>query len=628
MDIFELAIALKSTGESDILAALRRIGDEGKKAADKVGDAEKSLEQELRQRLRTFDQLSRATNLKNADAVRTYNKAAEALSAWGKSAGLTAEQQLRLEAALVKVDRRSDRLQGAMERATAGGIRGFSALSRGAEGAADAVQGLGNTVTELLQARGIEGPLVAGLTAAAGVAAAAIAAIWKKHREEIEAERKATEAHFAHMVELAKKNPASVATQLRGAERSEAQVQADLDKARKDLLAFGSDPQLAGARREIQRQITSLEEALKATGSAAVAALTGQAVAAIERQGEAAKKAADDAKDAAENEVETLTALAQLRRATVPDFLRMYELERQLTAAIDGGTLSREKRLDAERKLAALRAAQVQAPAVGGLAQMLGGGLPTTAGLGSAALQGRVTALGAPRQEDLGDVGGVAGGMFMGQFRRLAQQFEVAAGAARETMADTVAKQFGEGLKNSIAGAFQDAFSGGGLGGLLQSFTRGLLSSLGAMFIAVGKEMVKFGAIMEGIADAIRAALAFSGPAAIVGGLALIALGGALGGLGAGGAVGGRGGSAATGGRFGGGAVPGFGGTPIRYTLPAAGPAATSMERAPVVMPVFNIYGRDDRQFQAAIFQAWEGARKQGYGTAGMGSYRRGGGGA
>jgi hypothetical protein len=88
---------------------------------------------------------------------------------------------------------------------------------------------------------------------------------------------------------------------------------------------------------------------------------------------------------------------------------------------------------------------------------------------------------------------------------------------------DRVSASIGDGLQRG----FEMAFSGEGLSGLFKGFTGTIVSSLGSMFIELGKHLIFFGSIMTTLKEKLSNFFT-SGPAAVVAGAALIALGAAM----------------------------------------------------------------------------------------------------
>lgn len=108
----------------------------------------------------------------------------------------------------------------------------------------------------------------------------------------------------------------------------------------------------------------------------------------------------------------------------------------------------------------------------------------------------------------------------------------------QERILSQVEDEFAPDLAGAINNAFTRAFSGEGIGGLIKGFGQVILAQLGDLFIRMGTALVGFGKIMAGIQKALMNVLT-SGPAAVIAGVALIALGAGLNAIASGGGGGG-----------------------------------------------------------------------------------------
>lgn len=191
---------------------------------------------------------------------------------------------------------------------------------------------------------------------------------------------------------------------------------------------------------------------------------------------------------------------------------------------------------------------------------------------------------------------------------------------------ETIRSNVEQGVGGALMSAFSAAFNGEGIGGILASFGRSVTQSMMQMFASfIAKQAAAlqiWGSIASAFSTAFAALGPFAGPAAIAAGIGMLALARSLGG--------GAGAGMQAPGRFGAGAVPAFGaGGTQRYTVPSASaPAAVmasgaNVERVPNVTINMTNIGWNEPAVERGIFLAYEGARKQGMGSAAMGSFRR-----
>lgn len=215
---------------------------------------------------------------------------------------------------------------------------------------------------------------------------------------------------------------------------------------------------------------------------------------------------------------------------------KINELQKRLKALTDtaGAAATVVQKLAAdERTLSQTRALNAI-----GAREMLAGGIAGFAGglSGDARAQdARVQELMAARDARLRrpttqGIGAAAAGIAGANQQKIVESLTTPATQAMQEVENIIVgsiDQATSGIAFALADGFAAAFSGEGFGPLLEGFTASLLSSLGGMFIELGKHFIAFGTIMESIKDALTSFFG-AGPGAIVGGLALIALGAAM----------------------------------------------------------------------------------------------------
>lgn len=294
------------------------------------------------------------------------------------------------------------------------------------------------------------------------------------------------------------------------------------------------------------------------------------------------------------DEVEILTGLQALRALERADIARALEIERQLTAELAAGNLTREQRLEIEQKLKALREA--------GLTSQI----PEPADFRPGRGQARPDLTTQPVEGfDLPEFELDA----MGE--RLKAKMEEIDGLMMDAsvgIGTTIASGLGMGLAAALSGKNP-----------LEALGSTLLSGFGAIMQQLGSALIEYGIIMTGLLPFLKNIFT-SGPAAIAAGIALTALGAAF-------ATaftsGGRGGRSSGGSGF---AFAGGGGIPagsagftrderangIQRTLPSsAGPAP---DARPVNVFAPTIIGPNDPRAQRALREIWDNANARGIG--------------
>lgn len=103
---------------------------------------------------------------------------------------------------------------------------------------------------------------------------------------------------------------------------------------------------------------------------------------------------------------------------------------------------------------------------------------------------------------------------------------EIEEGAAE--LDNSIATMFAQTLGDGIYNAFAAAFNGEGLGGIFAAFGKTVLAGIGEIFTMMGQQYLTYGIIMSGLVPSLTNPFT-AGPAAIAIGAALIALGSALG---------------------------------------------------------------------------------------------------
>jgi hypothetical protein len=99
---------------------------------------------------------------------------------------------------------------------------------------------------------------------------------------------------------------------------------------------------------------------------------------------------------------------------------------------------------------------------------------------------------------------------------------------AMRTVQDTITHGMAQTLGDSIYNAFEAAFDGKGVGGVLKAFGKTVLAGVGQIFTQLGMVYLEYGGIMQALSTLLPNPFT-AGPAGLAIGAALIAMGGALG---------------------------------------------------------------------------------------------------
>lgn len=260
------------------------------------------------------------------------------------------------------------------------------------------------------------------------------------------------------------------------------------------------------------------------------------------------KDAADEVRKALDAELDALVALAQVRKLTGAETLRVLAIEGQLTAQLAAGLPTKAAEAEVWDRIAkARKAAAIAIPPVG-VRDPLGGGT-FGPGLGSTTegVVGPVKTLPQPNTADP-DFGNFEA--FKNSVNKSAQaQFDRAAFA---TLEEQIAQSLGAAIAGGIADGFARGFAEGGIGEGLKQMLGEVASSLGAIMIQIGQQVIASSSLIQA---AVTAILSLNPIAAFAAGVALVAFGSALKGRG-----GGKGGRSASSGGSGAGldAIRGF----------------------------------------------------------------------
>lgn len=118
------------------------------------------------------------------------------------------------------------------------------------------------------------------------------------------------------------------------------------------------------------------------------------------------------------------------------------------------------------------------------------------------------------------------------------EEFDRKLQEASDRIKTTITQGFGQTLGDGIYNAFAAAFNGEGLGGILAAFGKTVLAGVGQVFTQLGQTYLEYGSLMQSLSALLPNPFT-AGPAGIAIGAALIAMGSALGAVAHGG--GGRG---------------------------------------------------------------------------------------
>lgn len=238
----------------------------------------------------------------------------------------------------------------------------------------------------------------------------------------------------------------------------------------------------------------------------------------------AAEVAIEEARKQSKGAVGLRAGLASERIKNLQTVLAEARLAVERAQVDLNATEARLKDLEARARAAAIQG-RVNDIRSGGL---LVGGIADFAGPATQQDDARLSRLRRPGAR--GTLGvGAASAAAANQQRIVASLTTPATEALQETenIIGTAVLDMSAGIENALIDGFASAFSGQGLGEVFQGFTSSILSSLGTMFIELGKHFIGFGTIMENIRDGLTSFFTTPG-AAIAGGVALIALGAAM----------------------------------------------------------------------------------------------------
>lgn len=217
-----------------------------------------------------------------------------------------------------------------------------------------------------------------------------------------------------------------------------------------------------------------------------------------------AKKALEELQKAQAKEVDDLAALEKLAKLTGPDLIAINTLEATIRQELDKGNLTRARRLELEQELQKItqtRLGEFGGVKVGGEIEQL------TASQHAPQVPVQV----APRLDSAG-------------LSKFTFDLEKAIEKLRETVTQQFA-EFGADVSTSLVESLATSMGHG-----FQNAGPEILKGLGTIFSKMGESLISFGAAMIGLLPALSNPFT-SGPAALVAGALLLALGTALGGI-------------------------------------------------------------------------------------------------
>lgn len=172
-----------------------------------------------------------------------------------------------------------------------------------------------------------------------------------------------------------------------------------------------------------------------------------------------------------------------------------------------------------------------------------------------------------------------------------------------EALAPMIAANAEQTLGQGIVDGFTAAFQGKNP---VKAFANTVLRGMGSMFIEIGKTLLGFGKIMAALQKFLTNIFT-AGPAAIIAGAALIALGAAFTGIASGsGGGGGMGGFSSGVGNI---SNPA---NVTNVTLSSGSPTRQASQVQPLQQNVFNVFGPGDPMAQRAIIEAYDLGKRRG----------------
>lgn len=596
IDLFTLALRVQTEGIQQARTELEKLN----KTGQALGTASKAQQVEIEKSTKLLAQMASLVDKNDHAAIANLKVLASAQRDWAREIGASAESMLRIEG----VEKKINTLGETGEHAS-GSIKklgnSFEHLASEMLGVNPIAGKLSATLGEMAVGGVVTVGILAGL-AAIGLAYERLTRNAREAKEQVDSLVKSLNAQAKAQHDATREGQAE---NLRALQKEQADALANLNRARAQGRGeFGLGAMIGGAalgdvdaaKKRYEAATTAITEFNRQVGQSAeeaadksrqLAMASDQAMLNF-KEGVAAifKRIDDKNAETARKAEEALDArIKALTSAMVYDDLHakaareLAQIENRLTAQIEGGNLSLERRIKLEERLA-----QVQAARKVGASP-----LPTEPTVG-------IT--------PMGDVGGFSG--FESPMKTLPNKMvkdlpplinesgKVAVEAMnnlQKQMQDSIdglAQVLGDGIYN----AFAAAFNGEGLGGVFKAFGKTVLAGLGQIFTQMGEAYLSYGLIMSGLIPTLANPFT-AGPTAIAIGALLVALGSALGAIGKGA---GRG--TASAGAF---REPVGAGTQeiTRLKLVNRDGTAANMEPKPTL--IFNVIGTRDAKAQREI---------------------------